>query len=314
MSWYNPDCSPCGSPRNNPSPGPVGPTGPTGQPGISPSIFHGSGPPNFTPGVNHTHLYLDTTSKNLHFFSGGGWSYLISLVGSIGPMGYTGPQGNPGPTGSPGPAGEPGQTGNTGDTGPQGQTGDVGDTGPTGPAGETGQTGPQGQTGDIGATGPQGQTGSQGPTGDTGPTGATGATGATGPTGPAGQGTYVVSNNVIEGSVTDAIPQVLASDPLLVANYNGNALLGVTWAVTFQNESTGDIVNLITMVNDVVISHIKHEFLTPGVYERVTTDTIPIISTDPTNIKCLWYSDSGTTTIFIDPAESNHVAVWFMGH
>jgi hypothetical protein len=108
-------------------------------------------------------------------FTGTVQQWLLSLVGSQGPIGVTGPAGETGPAGPQGPQGVAGVAG------PQGEVG------PAGPAGPQGAQGVQGVTGATGAVGPTGLTGLTGPAGPQGERGLTGDTGAQGPQGVQGE-------------------------------------------------------------------------------------------------------------------------------
>ncbi len=78
--------------------GAQGVTGPTGAAGSQ--IYNGSGVPSAGLGVNGDY-YIDNSTGDLYFKSGGVWSIATSLKG---PQGATGPQGPTGPQGSGGGA------------------------------------------------------------------------------------------------------------------------------------------------------------------------------------------------------------------
>jgi Collagen triple helix repeat (20 copies) len=90
-------------------------------------------------------------------------------IGTMGPIGLTGPTGTQGPIGLTGPTGTQGPIGPTGTMGPIGLTGPTGTQGPIGLTGPTGTMGPIGLTGATGTMGPIGLTGTMGPIGLTGP-------------------------------------------------------------------------------------------------------------------------------------------------
>lgn len=109
------------------------------------------------------------------------WRDPLTIVGELGPTGYTGSVGDVGYKGSEGFTGSKGIIGDRGDVGYFGSTGyqgSVGVLGPTGYIGSQGVQGVVGYTGSVGIIGPTGYRGSVGDKGDPGgPTGFTGSKG-----------------------------------------------------------------------------------------------------------------------------------------
>jgi hypothetical protein len=130
----------------------------------------------------------------------------ISIGGSAGSTGITGPSGPQGITGVIGPQGSQGPQGITGLQGPQGLQGLTGLQGLQGLQGITGLQGPQGLQG---LTGLQGLQGSQGITGTTGSQGPQGITGFTGPAGIRG-----ITGSGFTGYLINGINFSLSTGPL----------------------------------------------------------------------------------------------------
>lgn len=169
---------------------------------------------------------------------------ILSIKGSDGIAGATGPQGVKGDTGATGPAGPQGiqgpqgEIGPAGPQGPQGLKGDKGDTGLQGAKGDQGDTGPQGAKGDTGATGPAGPQGIQGPKGDTGDTG---PQGPEGPQGPAGGNATVVT-------ITGSSYTLADTDGVVVTNNsNSNTVCNITLATAAS--ASGRIIHFYSKSN-----------------------------------------------------------------
>lgn len=96
--------------------GPAGSTGATGAAGAPGSVWHnGAGAPSNLLG-NNGDYYLDDTTDDVYYKSGGSYSIITNIKGSAGATGATGAPGADGAPGATGPAGTNGTNGTNGST------------------------------------------------------------------------------------------------------------------------------------------------------------------------------------------------------